>query len=325
MVRKILYKEAIREALQEEMIKDEKVFIMGEDVGAFGGAYKVTLGLYDEFGPARVKDTPISEAVIIGTALGAAITGMRPVAEIMFSDFLPAGMDQLVNQVAKIRYMSGGKVKVPLVIRTQNGAGVASAAQHSQSLTALFTHIPGLHIVVPSTPYDVKGLLKTAIRSDNPVLFFEHKLLYSVEGEVPEEEYLLPFGKADVKKPGKDVTVVAISYMVKKVFNVVDGLKKDGIDVEVIDPMTMVPFDKRTILDSIKKTGKLVIVEEEAKTNGLGAEIAAMVAEEAFDFLDVPVKRVAALDAPIPFSPVLEDYVIPDEKDIVKAVKEVCQ
>ena len=324
-MRKILYKEAIREALREEMARDERVFILGEDVGPFGGAYKVTVGLFDEFGPERVKDTPISEAAIIGASLGAAITGMRPVPEIMFSDFLPAGMDQLVNQVAKIKYMSGGAAKAPMVIRTQNGAGVSSAAQHAQSLTALFTHIPGLHIAVPSTAYDVKGLLKTAIRSEDPVVFFEHKLLYNQEGEVPEEEYLIPFGKADVKRSGEDVTVVAISYMVTKVFNVAEELSKRSMDIEIIDPMTMVPFDKETILDSVRKTGRLVIVEEDVRTNGLGAEIAAIVAEEAFDFLNAPIKRVAARDAPIPFSPVLEDYIIPNERDIIKAVEEVCE
>lgn len=322
-MRKITYREALREGLREEMLRDERVFLLGEDIGVNGGAYKVTVGLYEEFGEERVKDTPITESAIIGAALGAAVTGMRPVPEIMFSDFLPAAMDQIVNQVAKTRYMSGGQSKIPLVIRTQNGAGISSAAQHSQSLTALFTHIPGLLVVIPSTPYDAKGLLKTAIRDDNPVMFFEHKLLYSMSGEVPEEEYTIPFGKADIKKKGTDLTLVAISYMVSKALKAAISLEKEGLSIEVIDPRTLVPFDKETIFNSVKKTKRLIIVEEECKRNGLGAEISATVSEEIFDYLDAPIRRVAAYDTPIPFSPVLEKCIIPDEEDIIKTVKEV--
>lgn len=323
-MRTITYRDALREALREEMTRDERVFVMGEDIGEFGGAFNVTLGLYDEFGGERVRDTPITEAAIMGSALGAAITGMRPVPEIMFSDFLPAGMDQLINQIAKIRYMSGGVAKAPLVIRTQNGAGSSAAAQHSQSLTALFAHVPGLRIAVPATAYDAKGLLKTAIRSDDPVLFFEHKQLYDTESEVPEEEYLIPFGQADVKRAGSDVTVVAISWMVKKTLNAAEDLSGRGIDVEVIDPRTICPLDKQTILGSVEKTGHLVIVEEDVKTNGLGAEIAAIVADEGFDTLDAPVKRVAAHDTPIPFNPALEDFVIPNEQNIIDTVEALC-
>ena len=323
-MRTITYREALKEALREEMQRDERVFLLGEDIGEFGGAFNVTLGLHDAFGPERVRNTPITEAAIMGSALGAAVTGMRPVAEIMFSDFLPAGMDQLINQIAKIRYMSGGHARAPLVIRTQNGAGSSAAAQHSQSLIALFAHVPGLRICVPSTPCDAKGLLKTAIRSDDPVLFFEHKQLYDTNGEVPDEEYLIPLGKAEVKRPGKDVTVVALSWMVWKVLNVVEDLAGQGIDVEVIDPRTIQPLDKRTIIESVRKTGRLVIVEEDVKTNGLAAEFAAIAVEEAFDYLDAPVTRVAALDAPIPFSPILEDVVIPNERDIVEAIQATC-
>ena len=322
-MRTITYRDALREALREEMMRDERVFLMGEDIGDFGDAFNVTLGLYHEFGGERVRDTPITEAAIMGSALGAAITGMRPVPEIMFSDFLPAGMDQLINQIAKIRYMSGGAARAPLVIRTQNGAGSSAAAQHSQCLIALFAHIPGLRIAVPSTPRDAKGLLKTAIRSDDPVLFFEHKQLYDTKGEVPEEEYLIPFGKADVKRPGSDVTVVAVSWMVLKALKAAEDLSRQGIEIEVIDPRTICPLDKEILFTSVEKTGRLVIFEEDVKTNGLGAEIAALVADEAFDLLDGPVKRVAACDTPIPFSPKLEDFVIPNEQDIIAAVQEV--
>ena len=323
-MRTITYRDALREALREEMTRDERVFVMGEDIGDFGGAFNVTLGLYHEFGGERVRDTPITEAAIIGAALGAALTGMRPVPEIMFSDFLPAGMDQLINQIAKIRYMSGGVARAPLVIRTQNGAGSSAAAQHSQSLTALFAHVPGLRIAIPSTPYDAKGLLKTAIRSDDPVLFFEHKQLYDTTGEVPEEEYLIPFGKADVKRPGADVTVVAISWMVTKTLNAAEDLSRRGIEIEVIDPRTICPLDKDTIFKSVAKTGRLVIVEEDVKTNGIGAEIAALVADEAFDSLDAPVKRVASHDTPIPFNPNLENFVIPNEQDIITTIQSLC-
>ena len=323
-MRKITYRQAINEALKEEMSRDERVFLIGEDIGTNGNVFKVLKGLIDEFGMNRVIDTPISESAIIGSSLGAAATGMRPVPEIMFSDFLPCAMDQIVNQTAKMRYMSGGQAVIPMTIRTQNGAGMSAAAQHSQSLTALFLHVPGLLVATPSTPYDAKGLLKSSIREDNPVLFFEHKLLYNVEGEVPEEEYTIPLGQGEVKRGGTDVTIIAISYMVQKALAAAEELARDGIEAEVVDPRTLVPLHKEIIFDSIRKTGRVVIVEEDCKRNGVGAEIAAIIVEEAFDLLDVPVKRIATCDTPIPCSPVLEKYVVPDAGDIANAVKEIC-
>jgi len=323
-VRKISYREALREALREEMRRDPTVFLLGEDVGRYwGGAFKVTNGLAEEFGDERVRDTPISESAIIGTAVGAAITGMRPVAEIMFGDLTALAMDQIANQAAKARYMFGGQVKVPLVIRTPFGAGVNIAAHHSQSLEAWFMHVPGLYVAVPSTPYDAKGLLKTAIRGSNPVFFCEHKLLYSIEGEVPEDEYTLPFGVADIKREGTDVTIVATLYMIHKALNAAKELEREGVSAEVVDPRTLTPLDKQEIIKSVKKTGRIVIVSEDCKTAGVSAEIAAIVAEEALDYLDAPIKRVAEPDTPIPFSPPLEQYVIPDEEAVIKAVKEV--
>jgi len=323
-MRKITYKEALREALREEMRRDSTVFLLGEDIGRYwGGAFKVTNGLAEEFGDERVRDTPISESAIIGAAVGAAITGTRPVAEIMFGDLTALAMDQIANQAAKIHYMFGGQVEVPLVIRTPFGAGVNIAAHHSQSLEAWFMHVPGLYVAVPSTPYDAKGLLKTAIRGSNPVFFCEHKLLYPIEGEVPEEEYTVPFGVADVKREGSDVTIVATLYMVHKALNAAEELEAEGISVEVVDPRTLAPLDKQTIISSVKKTGRLVVVSEDCKTAGVSAEIAAVVAEEAIDYLDAPIKRVAEPDTPIPFSPPLEQYVIPNEKSIIKAVREI--
>jgi len=323
-MRRICYREALREALREEMRRDSTVFLLGEDIGRYwGGAFKVTEGLAEEFGDERVRDTPISESAIIGTAVGAAITGMRPVAEIMFGDLTALAMDQIANQAAKIRYMFGGQASCPMVIRTPFGAGVNIASHHSQSLEAWFMHVPGLYVAVPSTPYDAKGLLKTAIRGNNPVFFCEHKLLYPVEGDVPEEECLIPFGVADVKREGQDATLVATMFMVHKALAAAENLEKEGISVEVIDPRTLTPLDKRTIIDSVKKTGRIVIVSEDCKTAGVSAEIAAVVAEEAIDYLDAPIKRVTATDTPIPFSPPLEQFVIPDEKAIIRAVKEV--
>ena len=323
-MRKITYRESLREALREEMQRDPRVFLLGEDIGKYwGGAFKVTDGLAQEFGDERVRDTPISESAIVGTAVGAAITGMRPVAEIMFGDLTALAMDQICNQAAKIRYMFGGQVSCPLVVRTPFGAGVNIASHHSQSLESWFMHVPGLYVAVPSSPYDAKGLLKTAIRGSNPVFFCEHKLLYPIEGEVPEHEYLLPFGKADLKKEGADVTLVAISYMVHKALNAAALLQKEGIDVEVVDPRTLTPLDKATITGSVKKTGRLVIVSEDCRTGGVSAEIAALVAEDALDYLDAPIKRVASPDTPIPFSPPLEQFIIPNEQSIIKAVKEV--
>jgi len=323
-VRKISYREALREALREEMRRDPTVFLLGEDIGRYwGGAFKVTDGLAEEFGDERVRDTPISESAIIGTAVGAAITGMRPVAEIMFGDLTALAMDQIANQAAKARYMFGGQVKVPLVIRTPFGAGVNIAAHHSQSLEAWFMHVPGLYVAVPSTPHDAKGLLKTAIRGNNPVFFCEHKLLYPIEGEVPEEEYTIPFGMADTKREGADITIVATLYMVHKALNAAEELEGEGISAEVVDPRTLTPLDKQAVIKSVKKTGRVVIVSEDCKTAGVSAEIAALVAEEALDYLDAPIKRVAEPDTPIPFSPPLEQYAIPDEKAVIKAVKEV--
>ena len=323
-MRKIKFRDALREALREEMRRDPAVFLLGEDIGRYwGGAFKVTDGLAEEFGDERVRDTPISESAIIGTAVGAAITGMRPVAEIMFGDLTVLAMDQIANQAAKIRYMFGGQAKCSLVIRTPFGAGVNIASHHSQSLEALFMHVPGLYVAVPSTPYDAKGLLKTAIRGNNPVFFCEHKLLYPIEGEVPEHEYTVPFGVAEVKREGADVTVVATLYMVHKALKAAKELDSEGVSAEVLDPRTLTPLDKQAIIRSVKKTGRIVIVTEDCKTTGVSAEIAAVVAEEALDYLDAPIKRVAEPDTPIPFSPPLEQYVIPNEKAIIKAVKEV--
>jgi len=323
-MRRITYRDALREALREEMLRDGTVFVLGEDVGRYWeGAFRVTKGLAVEFGDERVRDTPISESAIIGVAAGAAITGMRPIAEIMFGDLSALAMDQIANQVAKMRYMFGGQAKVPVVIRTPFGAGVNIASHHSQSLEAWFMHVPGLRIAMPSTPYDAKGLLKTAIRGDDPVMFFEHKLLYPIEGEVPQEEYTIPFGVADIKRDGKDVTIIATLYMVHKALSAAEMLSREGIDVEVVDPRTLVPLDKQAIVDSVKKTGRIAIVTEDCKTAGASAEIAAVVAEEALDYLDAPIKRMAEPDTPIPFSPPLEQFVIPNEKSIVKAVKEI--
>jgi len=323
-MREISYRDALNEALREEMLRDKTVFLLGEDIGRYWeGAFKVTKNLAKEFGDERVRDTPISESAIIGVAAGAAITGMRPVAEIMFGDLTALAMDQIANQAAKLRYMFGGQTKVPLVIRTPFGAGVNIASHHSQSLEAWFMHTSGLKVAMPSTPFDAKGLLKTAIRDDNPVMFFEHKLLYPIKGLVPEEEYTVPFGVADVKREGKDVTIVATLYMVHKALAAAKELGEQRIEAEVIDPRTIAPLDKKAIINSVKKTGKLVIVSEDCKTAGISAEIAALVAEEALDYLDAPIKRVAEPDTPIPFSPPLEQFVIPNEKNIIKAVKEI--
>jgi pyruvate dehydrogenase E1 component beta subunit len=323
-MREITYRDALNEALREEMLRDKTVFLLGEDIGKYWeGAFKVTKNLAKEFGDERVRDTPISESAIIGVAAGAAITGMRPIAEIMFGDLTALAMDQIANQAAKLRYMFGGQTKVPLVIRTPFGAGVNIASHHSQSLEAWFMHTSGLKVAMPSTPYDAKGLLKTAIRDDNPVMFFEHKLLYPVKGLVPVEEYTVPFGVADVKREGKDVTIVATLYMVHKALEAAKELSEQGINAEVIDMRTIVPLDKKAIINSVKKTGRLVIVSEDCKTAGVSAEIAALVAEEALDYLDAPIKRVAEPDTPIPFSPPLEQFVIPNEKSIIKAVKEI--
>lgn len=317
------YRDALKEGLREEMLRDERVFIMGEDVGRnWGGAFKVTKGLAEEFGDDRVRDTPISENAIVGAALGAAITGMIPVAEIMFGDLITLAMDQVCNQAAKLRYMFGGQTSVPLVLRSVFGGGKNLASHHSQSLEAWFMHTPGLKIAVPSFAYDVKGLIKTAIRDPDPVMFFEHKLVYDRKEEVPDEEYLIPFGKARVHREGDDVTIWGTFLMVHKAIEAADELAKQGISAEVIDPRTLVPLDKKTLIDSVKKTGRLVLVTEETKTGATTAEIAAIVQEEAFDWLDAPIKRVNAPDTPVPFSPPLEQAFIPDKDRIISAVRE---
>ena len=319
----ITFVESLRMTLKEEMDRDPSLMLIGEDIGRYGGIFGVTKGLLEEFGPHRVRSTPISESAIIGSALGAAMTGIRTVAEIMYVDFTTCAMDQIVNQVAKMRYMSGGKAKIPLVIRTQEGGGRGNAAQHSQSLEALFLHIPGLKIVMPSTPYDARGLLKTAIRDDNPVMFIEHKLLYATKGFIPDGEFLIPFGQVDVKRKGKDVTVIAISYMVMKALRAAERLAEEGVDVEVIDLRTLVPLDLETLLQSVRKTNRVVIVHEGCRRGGIGAEITCNIMEEAFDFLDAPIQRVGALNVPIPYSEPLENAVIPGEEEIATAVKKV--
>ncbi|MCW1836294.1 alpha-ketoacid dehydrogenase subunit beta [Bacillus xiamenensis] len=323
-MREISYLEAIREAMSQEMRENQDVFILGEDIGVYGGAFGVTRGMIEEFGPERVRNTPISEAAIAGGAVGAALTGMRPILELQFSDFITIAMDQLVNQAAKTRYMFGGKGKVPLVVRTPAGSGTGAAAQHSQSLEAWMAHIPGLKVVQPSTAYDAKGLLKAAIDDDNPVIFYEHKLLYKTIGEVPEEQYSIPLGKADVKRSGKDVTIVATAIMVHKALEAAKELEAEGIDVEIIDPRTLVPLDEETIIESVKKTGKCIVVHEAVKRGGYGGEIASMIAEsDAFDYLDAPIKRLGGLPVPIPYNPTLEKAVIPQVPDIIEAAKEL--
>jgi pyruvate dehydrogenase E1 component beta subunit len=321
-MREITFAEAIREALREEMHRDPSVFIMGEDVGVFGGVFGVTAGLYEEFGPDRVRDTPISESAIVGGGLGAAMMGRRPVVEIMFGDFLMCAGDQIVNQAAKARYMSGGKAKVPLTIRVTTGAPGSAAAQHSQSPESWFMNVPGLKIAVPATPADAKGLLKTALRGEDPVLFFEHKMLYAVRGPVPEDpDFTVPFGAANVVRPGRDVTIIAIGGMLAKALAAADALAQEGIEAEVIDPRTLVPLDKEALIRSLAKTGRVVIVHEAHKRAGPGAEIAAVLAEEAVEYLDGPIVRVAAKNVPIPYSPVLEEEVLPGVEDILAAVR----
>jgi pyruvate/2-oxoglutarate/acetoin dehydrogenase E1 component len=321
--RKVRYWEAVRDALREEMLRDERVFVMGEDVGLYGGAYGATRGLFDEFGPERVRDTPISEATIGGAAVGAAMAGMRPVAEIMYVDFTPLAMDQIANQGAKNRYMFGGKTIVPMVVRTEGGAGRSIAAHHSQSLEALWTHFPGIYVVMPSTPYDAKGLLKAAIRDDNPVMFIEHKMLYGVEGYVPDEDYVIPFGVADVKREGSDVTVVTYSRMIHRALEAAEMLAGEGVSVEVIDLRTLKPLDMDTIAASIKKTGRVVGLTEAYKTGSFISELAIRIQEEVFDWLDAPLVRVAAADVPVPMAETLEDAAIPSVERIVAGIREV--
>jgi len=321
-MRKLTMAEALREALIEEMTRDPRVFVIGEDLRA-GVPFGVTKGLVEQFGEDRVLDTPISEAAIIGASLGAAITGMRPVADMHFADFVTCAMDEVVNQIAKVRYMFGGQVDVPLTLRMPTGSVKGAAAHHSQSLESWFVHTPGLRVVFPSTPADAKGLLKTCLRGSDPVLFFEHKRLYKMSGEVPEEEVLIPLGRADVKREGSDVTVIASGWMVHLVLDAADRLGQEGIEVEVVDPRCLSPFDKATVFASVRKTNRVVIVEEAAKTGAFGAQIAAWLAEELFDHLDAPIQRVAAKDVPIPFSPPMEEFVIPNAGDVVAAVRRI--
>ncbi|MCL5070875.1 MAG: alpha-ketoacid dehydrogenase subunit beta [Actinobacteria bacterium] len=322
-MREISYAEAVRECLRQQMQADNKVFMIGEDIGLYGGAFGVSAGLVAEFGQDKIMDTPISEQGIVGIAIGASLLGMRPVAEIMFSDFTMLPLEQIANQAGKIRYMFGGKAKVPIVIRTPGGAGMGMAAQHSQSIEALFLHFPGLKVVMPSTPYDVKGLLAGSIRDDNPVMFFEHKLLYPTKGNVPQEPYEIPLGKADIKREGKDITIVATSFMVGKSLKVAEKLSGEGVSVEVVDPRTIKPLDIDLITGSIKKTGRAVLVEEACYTGGFTCYLASEIIKHCFDFLDAPVLRVTGLDCPIPYEHNLENAVIPDEKRIEESIKKV--
>ena len=321
--RVITYSQALNEALREEMTRDPRVFVMGEEVAVWGGGgvFGVTKGLVDEFGAARVRDTPISEEAIAAVAIGAAATGSRPVAEFMYVDFIGLAVEPIVNQAAKLRYMFGGKASVPVVIRAQEGAGRGNAAQHSQSLEAWFCHIPGLKVVTPSQPADAKGLLISAIRDDNPVIFLEHKLLYFTKGYVPDGAYTVPLGVADVKRPGKHVTVVGIHTMVNKALKAADILAEEGIELEVIDPRTLVPLDEETIVASVKKTGRLIVSHEAYRNAGYGAEIVARVTEAAFDYLDAPPLRVCAKDVPVPYNGTLEMAALPKEEDLVAAAR----
>ena len=322
-LRVLTYAEALNEALREEMRRDTTVFVMGEDVAGWGGGgvFGVTKGLADEFGAERVRDTPISEEAIAAVAVGAAATGSRPVAEIMYVDFIGLAMEPIVNQAAKLRYMFGGKAKVPMVIRAQEGAGRGNAAQHSQSLEAWFCHIPGLKVVTPSTPADAKGLLKTAIRDDNPVIFLEHKVLYFTKGPIPSGDVTIPFGIADVKRQGKHVTVVSIHTMVGKALQAAEQLAEEGIELEVIDPRTLVPLDEQTIVDSVKKTGRLIVSHEAYTRGGYGGEIITRVVEAAFDYLDAPPLRVCARDVPVPYAAALETAALPQVDDLVIAAR----
>jgi len=318
----LTYLEAVREALTQEMRRDPEVFLIGEDIGVYGGAFGVTRGLLEEFGPERVRDTPISEAGIAGAATGAALMGMRPVMEIMFMDFLTISMNQLVNQAAKMRFMFGGKASLPMVIRAPAGSGTGAAAQHSQSLEAWFIHTPGIKVAAPATPYDAKGLLVAAIRDNNPVLFMEHKLLYRTKGRVPEELYTVPMGRAEVKREGRDLTLLAYSIMVPRALEAAEQLAAEGVEVEVVDVRCLKPLDRETVTGSVSKTGRALIVHEAPITGGFGAELAAVVAEgEAFDFLDAPIRRLAGRDIPIPYNRTLERAAVPQVEDIVAAAR----
>ncbi|ACP37642.1 alpha-ketoacid dehydrogenase subunit beta [Saccharolobus islandicus] len=322
-MRQITFTEAITEALRQEMERDPSVILIGEDIGVYGGAFGVTKGLVEKFGSDRVIDTPISEAGFIGAAVGAALAGLRPVVELMFVDFFGVAMDQIYNQMAKLRYMSGGQLKVPLTLRAPIGAGISAAAQHSQTLYSIFAHVPGLKVVVPSTPHDAKGLLISSIHDDNPVVFLEHKVLYGIKGEVPEEEYTIPLGKADIKREGSDITIIGIARTVWHSLEAAEQLSKEGISVEVIDVRSIVPFDKETVIKSVKKTGRVVIVDEDYDRCGFASWVSSIIADEAFEYLDAPIKRITTPNVPIPFSPPLEQYILPDSKKIINTVKSI--
>ncbi len=324
-MKKVTYAQAIKEAIDEEMERDETVIFLGEDVEIIGGNFKATPGLFEKYGPMRVRNTPISENSFTGVGLGAALSGLRPIVEIMFSDFIPLAMDQIANQTAKIRYMSGGQARVPLTIRTTLGGGRSSAAQHSQSLHALVAHIPGLKVVLPSSAAEAKGLLKTAIRDDNPVIFFEHKMEYNKEYEIPEEEYTIPFGKANILKEGKDITVIGTSLQALHALQAAENLLKEGIDVEVIDPRTIVPFDRDTMIQSVKKTGKMLVVDEGCERCGAAGEMIADLVKDVFYDLDLPPERLTTANTPMPFSPVLEFPLIPNQEKICRKIKGMLQ
>jgi pyruvate dehydrogenase E1 component beta subunit len=315
------YREAVRDAMSEAMRRDDDVFIMGEDIAEMGGSMGVTQGMLDEFGPERVRNTPISEMAIVGAGVGAAIAGMRPIVEVMYQDFLTLAMEQLVSQAAKHRYMSGGQIKVPLTVRTQGGAGWSPGAQHAQQVESWFVHVPGLKVVFASTPEDVRGLLWSAIYDDNPVVFFEHRTLYGIKGEVPDEIEGIELGKARIHREGDDVTVVATGRLVHEALGAAKEAEEEGISVEVVDPRTLLPLDEETIVKSVQKTNRCVVAHEAVVRMGFGAEVAAVVQEHAFDYLDAPVQRVGAKFAPLPFAPVMEQYVVPHQKDVLAAIK----
>jgi pyruvate dehydrogenase E1 component beta subunit len=324
-MREITYAEAIREAMTLEMRQDPDVFFFGEDIGIYGGAFGVSVGMFEEFGEDRVRDTPISEAVLVGAAAGAAVTGTRPIVEIQFSDFITIGMDQLVNQAAKMRYMFGGRAQVPMVLRTPSGSGTGAAAQHSQSLEAWYAHVPGLKLVIPSTPYDAKGLLISAIRDNNPVVFMEQKLLYRQKGDVPKDSYVIPLSQSDVKREGNDLTIITYGRMLSTCMEVAEDLSsKDGIEIEIVDPRTLRPLDAKPIIASVKKTGRVLIVHEAVQFGGFGGEIAAIIADsEAFYYLDAPIRRLGGLDVPIPYNPHLERNAVPTPERIRETIQEL--
>lgn len=323
-MREITYAQAINETLRYHLKNNELVFIMGENIGKYGGVFQVTSGLIQDFGPKRVIETPISEAAFLGSGIGAALTGLRPIVEIMFIDFTPSCMDMIVNQMAKMHYMLGGKAKIPMVLRTNCGSTArGAAAQHSQSFYAFFLHIPGLRVVTPSTPYDAKGLLNSAIADDNPVIFVEHKRLYNTKGNVPEEYYTVPFGKADIKKEGNDITIVATQALVRNALNIAEEMEREGISIEVVDPMTLNPLDKESIFKSVKKTGRLIVADEGCLTCGIASEISSLVVQEVFDYLQSPIIKVGSPDTPVPYSSVLEKIYIPGETNIRAAVQKI--